>query len=568
MSAQWLPVLVSPKNLNKHMGKKGTVTFSTQYFDKLVASIQANIQPWPRSIPSSVFFYDAVNSALPSFKTGARSVGTEFATRIVLAASKAATTGAAVKVPASEIFIYAASNLGFRPVPHKDYGSEGARAKQFLLRRKQSGSAACILRDAIDKIGLSAMATVSVFACASGTQIVILPGESDLTPLASVHDAYVCGGGITATKPTPKSGNHVQRYMNSVPIARLYSSASKQAILKKIDRVYGNNPYRAVLREAVADGTFNGFSSQYRDPTAESPRVFGSGQSLQFMPGWLRSELFPDWFELDFSNMHLSILNAEAGLGLDLSTSIWNQIFKEWTLSLDKIYAAQDSEDPEAGLSGCGVLHLFNGPLNTGASKKLRLPSQRIDLGKIKKALKASLYSLQFGMEPPAARRAFTIDLNNMGIDPVEVTVLGNLWSETTLLREMCEKIQAHCVSHALDASGLAIKCQSIETDLVKQIYKIAGRYSRKHLCITVHSHDGVSVWARSKYIAARFYRKCSRKMAAELSQLGIQSRLEAKGLSELPPKRNRPALLPAYIRLTGRQACGFNKTTWSTGPP
>lgn len=571
MSAQWLPILASPKNPNKHLGKKGTISFSTESFDKVVASIQTGLQPWPRSIPRSVFFYENIGKLFPLFGRGAAVIGTEFATRILLAASKAATTGAAVKVPASEVFLYAAATLGFKQIARKDYLSEGARAKQFLIRRKRGGSAACMLRDAVNNIGLGGMVDVSIFANASGTQIVLLPTGRDLTALAALHDVYTADN-TAGDEPAvaAKATNHVQRYMNSLPAERLYSAADKKHIFHKIDLVYGSNPYRAVLREAVADGLGNGFFSHYRDPSEDSPRVFATGQSLQFMPGWLRNELFPNWFEIDFSNMHLSILNAQAGLDLDLSRSIWDQIFDEWRIKLDRIYDLQDLPEAADKLNVCGLAYLFNGSLNSGDSRRLALPTKRIDLIGVKKALKASLYSLQFGMEAPAARRAFTMDLMNLGLDAVEVTVLGNLWSETSLLRTIYDGMRAHCEAGALDSSSLAIKCQAVETDLVKKIYSIAGRYNRKHLCITVHSHDGVSVWARSPRIGRRFYRKCQRIMSAELSRLGIQSRLEAKGLdiAEEAAAQSVKPFEQIQVLAGRRETAGCRKTTYSTGPP
>lgn len=570
MSAQWLPILASPKNPNKHLGKKGTMSFSTESFDKVVASIQTSLQLWPRSIPRSDFFYENIAKLFPLFGRGAAVIGTEFATRILLAASKAATTGAAVKIPASEIFLYAATTLGFKQIARKDYLSEGARAKQFLIRRKRGGSAACMLRDAVNNIGLGGMVAVSIFANASGTQIVLLPTGQDLVALAALHDVYTADDtGCNEQPVAAQATNHVQRYMRSLPAERLRSATDKKRIFHKIDRVYGGNPYRAVLREAVADGLGNGFFSYYRDPSENSPRVFATGQSLQFMPGWLRNELFPDWFEIDFSNMHLSILNAQAGLGLDLSRSVWDQIFDEWRVKLDRIYDLQDCADA-GGLDACGLTYLFNGSLNGGDARSLRLPARRIDLSRVKKALKASLYSLQFGMEAPAARRGFTMDLLNLGLEATEVTVLGNLWSETSLLRTIYDGMQAHCEAGALDSSSLAIKCQAVETDLVKKIYSIAGRYSRKHLCITVHSHDGVSVWARSPRIGRRFYRKCQRIMSAELCRLGIQSRLEAKGL-DLTEEARTPSVKPfegIQIFVDCGAAVGCCKTTYSTGPP
>lgn len=571
MSAQWLPILASPKNPNKHLGKKGTLSFSTESFDKVVASIQTGLQPWPRSIPRSVFFYENIGKLFPLFGRGAAVIGTEFATRILLAASKAATTGAAVKVPASEVFLYAAATLGFKQIARKDYLSEGARAKQFLIRRKRGSSAACMLRDAVNNIGLGGMVSVSFFANANGTQIVLLPTGQNLVALAALHDVYTADDTTGDEQPVvAKATNHVQRYMNSLPAERLRSAANKKRIFHKIDRAYGGNPYRAVLREAVADGLGNGFFSNYRDPSENSPRVFATGQSLQFMPGWLRNELFPNWFEIDFSNMHLSILNAQAGLGLDLSRSIWDQIFDEWRVKLDRIYDLQGLPDAAGQLDACGLAYLFNGSLNSGDSRSLRLPARRIDLSKTKKALKASLYSLQFGMEARAARRAFTMDLLNLGLEEVEVTVLGNLWSETSLLRTIYDGMRAHCEAGALDSSSLAIKCQAVETDLVKKIYAIAGRYSRKHLCITVHSHDGVSVWARSPRIGRRFYRKCQRAMGAELGRLGIQSRLEAKGL-DLAEEIRAPSV-KHFAKIETSAYCGaalgYRKTTYSTGPP
>lgn len=570
MSAQWLPILASPKNPNKHLGKKGTMSFSTESFDKVVASIQTSIQPWPRSIPRSAFFYENVAKLFPLFNRGSAVIGNEFATRILLAASKAATTGAAVKIPASEIFIYAASTLGFKQIARKDYLSEGARAKQFLIRRKRGGSAACMLRDAVNSIGLGSMVEVSIFANARGTQIVLLPTGQTLIALAALHDAYTTDDTISDDPVITTATNHVQRYMSSLPTERLRSSTNKKRVFRKIDRVYGNNPYRAVLREAVADGFAGGFASYYRDPSADSPRVFAIGQSLQFMPGWLRNELFPNWFEIDFSNMHLSILNAQAELGIDLSRSVWDQIFDEWRVKLDQIYDIQCQADAADKLESCGLTYLFNGSLNSGESRSLCLPNRRIDLGSVKKALKASLYSLQFGMEAPAARRAFTIELIHLGLDLVEVTVLGNLWSETSLLSTIYNGMQAHCEANALDSSSLAIKCQTVETDLVKKIYSIASRYSRKHLCITVHSHDGVSVWARSARIGRRFYRKCQRIMGAELARLGIQSRLEAKGLDtkEEPRIVAKKIVEKDFVVNDRAPALGCRKATYSTGPP
>jgi hypothetical protein len=570
MSAQWLPILASPKNPNKHLGKKGTMSFSTESFDKVVASIQTSLQPWPRSIPRSAFFYENIERLFPRFNRGSAAIGTEFATRILLAASKAATTGAAVKIPASEIFIYAASTLGFKQIARKDYLSEGARAKQFLIRRKRGGSAACMLRDAVNSIGLGGMVEVSIFANARGTQIVLLPTGQNLIALAALHDAYTTDEPTGDESVARVATNHVQRYMNSLPAERLRSSADKKSVFSKIDRAYGNNPYRAVLREAVADGFAGSFASYYRDPSAGSPRVFATGQSLQFMPGWLRNELFPNWFEIDFSNMHLSILNAQAGLGIDLARSIWDQIFDEWRVKLDQIYDLQGRDGAVEQLDACGLTRLFSGSLNSGEGRRLALPAQRIDLSKTKKALKASLYSLQFGMEAPAARRAFTIDLLNLGLDFAEVTVLGNLWSETSLLRTIYDGMRSHCEDRALDSSSLAIRCQEIETDLVKKIYSIAGRYNRKHLCITVHSHDGVSVWARSARIGRRFYRKCQRILGSELARLGIQSRLEAKGLdtAEEGLVASAKAVGRALITAGRGIAVGCSKATYSTGPP
>jgi len=414
------------------------------------------------------------------------------------------------------------------------------------------------------------MVEVSIFANARGTQIVLLPTGQNLIALAALHDVYTTDESTSDEPVVRAATNHVQRYMNSLPAERLRSSANKKRVFGKIDRAYGNNPYRAVLREAVADGFAGSFASHYRDPSAGSPRVFATGQSLQFMPGWLRNELFPNWFEIDFSNMHLSILNAQAGLGIDLARSIWDQIFDEWRVRLDQIYDLQDRDDAAEQLGTCGLTHLFNGSLNSGDGRRLALPAQHIDLSKIKKALKASLYSLQFGMEAPAARRAFTMDLLNLGMDPVEVTVLGNLWSETSLLRTIYDGMRSHCEDGALDSSSLAIKCQAIETDLVKKIYSVAGRYSRKHLCITVHSHDGVSVWARSARIGRRFYRKCQRTMGAELARLGIQSRLEAKGLDTTEEDLVVSAEAVEQILATIDRGASIScyKTTYSTGPP
>jgi len=570
MSAQWLPILASPKNPNKHLGKKGTMSFSTESFDKVVASIQTSLQLWPRSIPRSAFFYENIAKLFPLFNRGSAIIGTEFATRILLAASKAATTGAAVKIPASEVFIYAASTIGFKQIARKDYLSEGARAKQFLIRRKRGGSAACMLRDAVNSLGLGGMVEVSIFANARGTQIVLLPSGQNLISLAALHDVYTADDTASDEPTTITATNHVQRYMNSLPAERLRSSANKKSVFRKIDQAYGNGPYRAVLREAVADGLAGGFTSYYKDPSANSPRVFATGQSLQFMPGWLRNELFPNWFEIDFSNMHLSILNAQAGLGIDLSRSIWDQIFEEWRVKLDQIYDLQGRDDAAEQLDACGLADLFNGSLNSGEGRRLDLPTQRIDLSKTKKALKASLYSLQFGMEAPAARRAFTIDLLDLGLDFVEVTVLGNLWSETSLLRTIYDGMRSHCEDRALDSSSLAIRCQEIETDLVKKIYSVASRYSRKHLCITVHSHDGVSVWARSARIGRRFYRKCQRILGSELARLGIQSRLEAKGLDTAEEDLIASTEAAGQILTTaGRtMAPSCHKTTYSTGPP
>ena len=140
----------------------------------------------------------------------------------------------------------------------------------------------------------------------------------------------------------------------------------------------------------------SGFTSEYRDPKSDSPRVFATGNSLQFMPGWLRQDLFPDWFELDFSNMHLSILNARAELNIDLSRSIWDQIFESWDSKLNKIYSAVDSGDYEAALKAGGLFHLFTGTLNSGSEKTFKLPNIKTDLARTKKALACTACSSEW----------------------------------------------------------------------------------------------------------------------------------------------------------------------------
>lgn len=571
MSAQWLPVLASPKNPNKHLGRKGEITFSSCSFNKTVSSEKTKLQTWPRSIPRSTLFSATVQRLLPDFYLRAAGIGIEFSTRLLLAASKAAVTGAAVRIPAAEIFIYAASVIGFARTRNKASMTEGSRAKQFLLRRDKLGSATCILKDAITHLGLDSFVEVSVHADANGTQIIIIPTGENLISLGVIHDTYVCeDNSVVLDSGKKKANNHVQRYMNSLPAARMRSSASKKTLLRKIEEKCANKAYRAILREAVSDGLASGFESEYQDPKSDSPRIFATGNSLQFMPSWLRQELFPDWFELDFSNMHLSILNARANLQIDLSRSVWDQIFGSWSSKLSKIYAAESEADYEAGLRSSDVWSLFSGPLNSGSTKTLWMPSKRLDLSQIKKALKTSLYSLQFGMDASAARRGFTLDLLELGLGRAEVTVLGNLWSETDILNRIYDGVHQYCSKAGLDARELAIQCQETETALVKIIYEIAGKFDRNKLCITLHSHDGVSVWARSAKIGRKFYKKCKRILGTELSRLGIQSSLEAKGTQ--PAARTVTACVCAIPYMSAPDNCAFSGTEtryqYSTGPP
>lgn len=571
MSAQWLPVLASPRNTNKHLGRKGEITFSSRSFNKTVSSQKTTIQQWPRSIPRSSLFQSTVQRLLPDFYLRAASTGLEFSTRLLLAASKAAVTGAAVRIPAAEIFIYAASAIGFTRTRNKTSASEGARAKQFLLRREKHGSATCLLSDALIHLGLDSFVEVSVYADAAGTQIIIIPTGADLMALGVIHDTYVCNDNVTVVSSNmKKSNNHVQRYMDSVPAIRLRSPINKKMILKKIDGKCDNKSYRAVLREAVSDGLMSGFTSEYRDPKSDSPRVFATGNSLQFMPGWLRQDLFPDWFELDFSNMHLSILNARAELNIDLSRSIWDQIFESWDSKLNKIYSAVDSGDYEAALKAGGLFHLFNGTLNSGSEKTFKLPNIKTDLARTKKALKASLYSLQFGMEAPAARRGFTLDLIELGLSRVEITVLGNLWSETEILSRIHNGMKQYCAKTGIDSRDLAIQCQDTETELVKKIYEIADKFDRNKLCITLHSHDGVSVWARSAGIGRKFYNKCQRILGVELARLGIQSRLEIKGVLDSKKAISVCSCATMYSASPAEtvRTYGSSREVHATGPP
>jgi hypothetical protein len=260
---------------------------------------------------------------------------------------------------------------------------------------------------------------------------------------------------------------------------------------------------------------------------------------MQFMPSWLRSALFPEWFEMDFSNMHLAILNSQADLGINLDTSIWTQIMDTWETAIN---AAGEALGREAMLDEAGIKDLFDGSMNSGNSKTLFFDTSKVDRTALKKALKVSLYSLQFGMTAPAARRGFTGDLLKMGFSRGEATFLGNLWSRDPILQKIASGIKAYCETHAISPSELALRCQAIETTLVKEIYTVARRFKRSDVCITLHSHDGVSVWSRSASVGRKFHARCAARCARLLEKLGIQSRLESKGL----PKEVRTEKAPA----------------------
>ena len=526
MSANWLPVLASPKISDKHMGRKGQMTFSATIFDKLVSSTQVTLQHWTKIIPDSEQFRSVTEAAFPGFWLRAERVGTDFASRIIMSVGKAMETGAAVKVPATEIFIYHASNLGFARKKNHSYVSEGERAKQFLARRGHGTSASKILKQATEYLGLSNHCSIGIYAEAGGTHIVIVPSPADID-ICRVYAAGHSGSFRMADREPVTTSNHVSAYMQTVPDELFKTSASKETILSLIDERCTHSGYRATLKEAIVEGLASDFRSNYRKEAA-SPRIFATGMSLQFMPSWLRAALFPQWFEMDFSNMHLSILNGEAELGLDLSKSIWDQIIESWE---PRIRAAGDACGRKSMLSEAGIDGLFHGHMNSGPDKNFFFDASKVDRIRLKKALKTSLYSLQFGMASSAARRAFTGDLLEIGFTRAEATFLGNLWSADPLLQKIAAGISTYCASRNIGPSELANKCQSVETRLVREIYDVALSFRRSDLSITLHSHDGVSVWARKPQIAEKFYRKCARQTGRLLSKLGIQSRLELKGL-------------------------------------
>jgi hypothetical protein len=526
MSAQWLPVLASPKTSNKHIGRKGQMTFSADSFDKLVSSAAVHLQSWPRIIPDSDQFRVAVETAFPGFWIAAESVGRELSSRLVMAAGKAAETGAAVKIPAGEVFLYKAQQLGFKKKRNHSYLAEYERARQFVQRRGGGSSAARILKRAVSDLGLSSHCSIAIYAEPGATHIVLIPSPAD-ADIGRIYTAGCSSSFRLALSEKVSGDNHVSDYMSTVPVQRHVSCTSRAQIFKLIDERCQHPGYRALLKESVATGLASDFRSTYAQE-AQSSRIFATGASMQFMPGWLRSALFPDWFEMDFSNMHLSILNSQANLGLDLSTSIWNQILDAWEPT---VTAAGDALGRESMLTAAGIRHLFTGQMNSGSSKSYFFDASKFDRAALKKILKVSLYSLQFGMTAPAARRAFTGDLLGLGFSRAEATFLGNLWSADPLLQKIATGISAFCKEAGLNPSELALRCQAFETDLVKEIYATARSFSRNDICITLHSHDGVSVWARKPGIGRRFYRKCVARCARALQKAGIQSRLEAKGL-------------------------------------
>lgn len=537
MSADWLPILASPKLNNKHVGKKGQIVFSEDSFDKLVASSSVTLQRWPRIVPDSTEFREALESAFPGFWLKAAGIGTELATRIVMAVGKAHETGAAVKIPAGEIFLYKAQQLGFTKKKNQVYSFEAERARQFVARRGCGSSASKILKNAIYDLGLHNHCSVAIFAEACGTHIVLVPSSSDID-LGRIY-SLGCDGSFSIAMSTRKQEqNHVSEYMSTVPLERFVSKAEHSQVLSMIDANCTHKGYKAVLKEAVLTGMASDFRSSY-SREAQSPRIFATGASMQFMPSWLRSALFPKWFELDFLNMHLSILNKQAELGLDLTTSIWKQILDSWQPAINAAHAAGGREE---AVDAAGIRQLFSGQMNSGAWRSYYFDAEKLDVAQLKKALKTSLYSLQFGMNEAAARRAFTGDLLDMGLSRGEATFIGNLWSSDPLLRRISAGISEYCAKKSITPRELAIQCQEIETALVKEIYDVASSFSRKDVCITLHSHDGVSVWARKTNIGRRFYKKCAARCSRILRSLGIQTRLEIKGL-DAKSKKERPVL-------------------------
>lgn len=542
MNADWLPVLASPKDPNKNLGKSGVLTFSSIAFDKLISSASTSVQYWPKSIPKSAEFYADATTKFKSFATACEALGTEFCTRVLLAAGKARATNAAVRVPAANIFIYAATQHGFELESGVSTAKNGDRAKQYLIRRKISGSASVLLRQALHTLGIDNLAYVATFAYSGGTQIILVPTKTQERHLECLYEYSLnYDRQHTADDIEEKQKNHVASYMRTVPRQIFFSTTSREKLFAIIDANCTSASYRYALKEAVADGLSNGFASNYCDASATGSRIFARGHSLQFMPGWLRKALFPDWFELDFSNMHLSILNAKANLGLDLSSSIWDQIIGSWTKEIKKIKDLLASEDFCEDLDIPILVKLFSGSSNKGNGCSFRLTSNIDNAGEIKKALKKSLYSLQFGMDKPSAKRQFTIDLTNAGFLNSEVALLGNLWAATPELDTIQKGVHNYCIANGINASKLALECQRKETEIVQQLYQIATRYKRSDLCITVHSHDGVSVWARNSRIASKFYKKCRNRTSASLHKSGINSRLEAKSLNAEHTKTSKP---------------------------
>ena len=220
-------------------------------------------------------------------------------------------------------------------------------------------------------------------------------------------------------------------------------------------------------------------------------------------------------------------------------------------------------------LDAAGIKHLFNGSMNSGSDKSMFFDASKIDHAALKKALKVSLYSLQFGMAAPAARRAFTGDLLTLGFSRAEATFLGNLWSQDAVLQKIASGISAYCKENSLNSSELALRCQAIETNLVKEIYAVARSFKRSDVCITLHSHDGVSVWARHASIGRKFHARCAARCARVLEKLGIQSRLEAKGLPEEKTSTKASATEFSEIVVIKRTLVATsNPRPMATGPP
>lgn len=323
------------------------------------------------------------------------------------------------------------------------------------------------------------------------------------------------------------SGNFVKDYMNKhvkkgmfVPAVTLKEICSKIESNQKYSSSYKNS-----LKSTMCALYSSDFLSVYRK-AANSERVYGVGASLQTIPSWIRRELFPNWIELDYANLHLDLANRKFGLNFDLKTSFWETIWNECIPHFQNIYFLPTEQMPTE--TAAYLANLKNTNITTGEEySKFYLNKEHTDLAFLKPIIKEFVYSTLYGKSSASHISCAFKKLLEANVDSAQALYTARIIAGTPTFKKLSTAIQKHL--ERTTPTELAAEFQKLETDLIHKVYDLVEDMGSDKALISVHSHDGVSIVVSSEEAFSELNQKIESDLNPSLEKEGLSTKLIIK---------------------------------------